>query len=106
MRSTIGQLKEFKTSFIYLDMMEELDIWLDDIQHQFEFQGHPEAQLRVLQGNAEFARKVKGMIDQFIRNQEDDVDESDKDQLEKELDEDVEYLPSSESMKDDNDTLY
>jgi hypothetical protein len=106
MRSTVGQLKAFKTSFIYVDMIEEVDIWLDDIHQQMEVQTHPESQLRILQGNAEFARKFEGMIDQFIRNQEDDVDESDKDQLEKELDEDVEYLPSSESMKDDNDTLY
>jgi SMC interacting uncharacterized protein involved in chromosome segregation len=87
MRSTIGQLKEFKNSFIYQDIVEELGVWLGDVQEQLEVQIHPESQLRILQGNAETLRNVLHLIDQFIENSEADVDESDKDQLEKELDE-------------------
>jgi hypothetical protein len=85
MRSTLGQLKEFKNSLIYKDIMDELDEWLEDIHEQGEVQAHGEVQLRILQGNAETVRNCQHMIDAFIESLSEDVDESDKDQLEKEL---------------------
>lgn len=85
MRSTVGQLKEFKNSFIYKDMMEELGVWLDMVRDQMEMQSNSFEQLRVLQGNAETIRNCQHMVDQFIENLEADVDESDKDQLEREM---------------------
>ena len=71
-------------------MMEELGIWLDDIGNQLEIQSHDEAQLRVLQGNAEAVRGCQNLVDQMIENLEGDIDQSDMDEVEKELEEEDE----------------
>jgi hypothetical protein len=36
MRSTIGQLRDFKSSVIWTDIVEELEVWLGMIQEQLE----------------------------------------------------------------------
>ena len=36
MRSTIGQLKDFKSSVFWQDIEEELDIWLEEVRNQLE----------------------------------------------------------------------
>jgi hypothetical protein len=85
MRSTPNQLREFKNSFIYKDLQDEYSAWLSDIRDQLETQHHSESQLRVLQGNAEAVRKASLMVEVLIESAEEDIDETDKEQLEKEL---------------------
>jgi len=36
MRSTKGQIEEFKESFIWLDILDELDMWLGQLHEQLE----------------------------------------------------------------------
>jgi hypothetical protein len=68
MRTTAGQLEEFKKSFIWLDILDELDVWLDQIHLQLEnADGHVSHRtLDKLAGNCETIRNVRDILDVMI----------------------------------------
>ena len=70
MRSSIGQLEEFKKTIIWLDVLDELEIWLRDVHSMLENDklvlDHRE--LDRLGGNAEAFHKFEKILDYMIDN--------------------------------------
>jgi hypothetical protein len=68
MRSTIGQLRDFKESNIWKDMRDELGVWLNEIHGQLENAGVmlEHRSLDRLGGNAETVRNVMDILDVLI----------------------------------------
>jgi arabinogalactan endo-1,4-beta-galactosidase len=77
LRSSIGQLKDFKESTIWLDISDELDIWLHQIHQELEnglVDGELAYSARLLDrlgGSAEAVRNFHNMIDVLIDLAED-----------------------------------
>jgi hypothetical protein len=63
-KSSIGQIEEFKKSFIWQDICNELDVWLEQIRDELE--GAEGIVLYRLQGNAESLRNVKNILDSLV----------------------------------------
>ena len=76
MKSTIGQLRDFKESFIWQDMCEELDVWLEQVREQLEDPDSvfDDRQIHKLQGNAETIRNTKNIVDILIGLAEEELD--------------------------------
>lgn len=75
MISTIGQLRDFKESFIWKDITEELDIWLHQIHEQLENHGMASShrQLDRLGGCAEAIRNFNDILEVLTAVAEDDL---------------------------------
>lgn len=73
MRSTIGQLRDFKGSVIWTDIVEELEVWLGMIHEQLENHGLAEdhRMLDRLGGCAEAVRNFSDVLDVLIGLAED-----------------------------------
>lgn len=70
MKSSIGQLEDFERSFIWQDILEELDKWLEDVHSMLE--NHKikldHRALDRLGGNAEAFHKFEDILDYMIDN--------------------------------------
>ena len=68
MRSTIGQLMDFKEGFIWADITDELEVWLKQIHQQLENHGmaSDHRMLDRLGGSAEAIRNFEDIIDTLI----------------------------------------
>ena len=77
MRSTLGQLKDFKESVIWADIVEELQIWLDQIRDGLENPGMQveHRMLDRLGGCAEAIRNFSNIMDVLVALVEDDQGE-------------------------------
>jgi len=75
MKSTIEQLDNFSESFIWQDIMEELESWLKDIHKGLEDAGNTmsDKHLHRLGGNAEAVRNFMQMPEQMLMNLKDDL---------------------------------
>jgi hypothetical protein len=73
MRSTPGQLIEFSQGFIWKDMLEEMDIWLERIRDELENPGLGFSQrtMDYLAGCAKTLRDLKMIPEILIRVNED-----------------------------------
>ena len=73
MRSSIGQLRDFKASGIWTDIVEELGVWLGQIHEQLENHGLTEShrQLDRLGGCAEAVRNFSDILEVLIGLAED-----------------------------------
>jgi hypothetical protein len=63
-KSSIGQIEEFKKSFIWQDICDELDVWLEQIRDELE--GAEGMVVYRLQGNAESVRNVKNILNSLV----------------------------------------
>jgi len=73
MRSTLGQLKDFKESVFWQDISEELDVWLEEIRNQLE-NGDLNFSHRTLDqlgGSAKAIRNIKNLPEVLIGLAED-----------------------------------
>jgi hypothetical protein len=73
MKSTVGQIKDFKSSIFWQDVCEELDIWLGEVRNQLE---NPSLEmshrtLDQLSGSAKAIRNLKRMPEVLIGLAED-----------------------------------
>lgn len=64
MKCSIGQIEEFKKSFIWQDICAELDVWLEQIRDELE--GAEGMVVYRLQGNAESVRNVKNILNSLV----------------------------------------
>ena len=69
-RSGSGQLEEFKKSIIWLDILDELEVWLKDVHVMLENQDRnlTHMELDRLGGNAEAFHKFESVLDYLINN--------------------------------------
>lgn len=69
-KSTVGQLEDFKKSIIWLDILEELKGWLEDVHLMLE---NPEGELTHMKldrlaGSAEAFHRFSDVLDYMINN--------------------------------------
>jgi len=90
-RNSVGQLEEFKRSTIWLDILDELNVWLEDVHAILENPGGEVSSrsLDRLGGNAEAFHRFEGILDYMITNVEIEQKnleiDREKDQLEREM---------------------
>jgi hypothetical protein len=62
MKATLKQWEDFReSSFIWEDMVAEINVWLDDIHLQLENPNNPRDLDMSLKGSAEFCRNMLNM---------------------------------------------
>ena len=90
-RSSEGQLEEFKKSTIWLDILDELEIWLEGVHAKLENSSIDSTHMELdrLGGNAEAFHKFEDILDYMITNIEIEQKnleiDREKDQLEREI---------------------
>ena len=70
MRCTPDEIRQHESSNIWLDLVEELDIWLTEIRDNLESDDLPLEQMPKLQGSAKALRNVIGMLPILADNAE------------------------------------
>jgi len=77
MRSTVGQIEDFSQSFIWQDICEELDYWLERIRDELENLdlSADHRTLDQLSGNAKAIRNVKMILETLVNLSEDEEGE-------------------------------